>query len=99
MPLLQHRRKAPDDIDEALRGQIMAACKPWMEEAKSQVTTISAAFAKGQGIAEVRTMDHDNELSIDVKAEEPVNSASCDVKSAMNLSVCGKRLEYLATKP
>ena len=38
---------APDEIVEALRSQILAACKPWIEVAGSQVTTISAAFADG----------------------------------------------------
>jgi E3 ubiquitin-protein ligase DOA10 len=65
--------KAPEQVDEALRNQIMAACNAWIEEAQSQVTTIAAEFSRGRGLAEVRTMDFDVELSMDVEAEEPVN--------------------------
>lgn len=65
--------KALEQVDEALRNQIMAACKPWIEEAQSQVTKIIAEFSRGRGIAEVRTMDLDVELSMDIEADEPVN--------------------------
>lgn len=65
--------KALEHVDEALRNQIMAACKPWIEEAQSQVTKIIAEFSRGRGIAEVRTMDLDVELSMDIEADEPVN--------------------------
>lgn len=65
--------KALEHVDEALRNQIMAACKASIEEAQSQVTKIVAEFSRGRGIAEVRTMDFDVELSMDVEADEPVN--------------------------
>jgi hypothetical protein len=65
--------KAPEQVDEVLQNQIMAACKACIEEAQSQVTTIVAEFSRGRGIAEVRTMDFDVELSMDVEADEPVN--------------------------
>lgn len=64
--------KAPEQIDKALLRQITAECNSWIEEAKSQVTTIAAEFSRSRGIAEVRTMDFDIELSMDVVAEEPV---------------------------
>lgn len=83
---------APDEIVEALRSQILAACKPWIEVAGSQVTTISAAFADGLGIAEVRTMDDDIELSIDVEAEEPVNPAK-DCKLVL-MSVSSREVSF-----
>lgn len=65
--------KAPEQVDEVLQNQIMAACKACIEEAQSQVTTIVAELSRGRGIAEVRTMDFDVELSMDVEADEPVN--------------------------
>lgn len=65
--------KTLEQVDEALRNQIMAACKAWIEEAQSQLTTIAAELSRGRGLAEVRTMDFDVELSMDVEAEEPVN--------------------------
>lgn len=68
--------KAPEEIDEALRSQIMAACKPWIDEAQSQVTAVTSEFARGRGIAEIRTMDLDIALSVDVEVEEPVNPAT-----------------------
>ena len=64
--------KALEHVDEALRNQIMAACKASIEEAQSQVTTIAAEFGRGRGIAEVRTMGFDIDLSMDIEAEEPV---------------------------
>lgn len=84
--------RAPDEIDEALRSQILAACKPWIAEAGSQFTTISSAFALGLGVAEVRTMDHDIELSIEVEAEEPIKPAK-DCKLVL-MSVSSRELSF-----
>ena len=84
--------RAPDEIDEALRRQILSACKPWIEEAGSQVTIISSSFAKGLGVAEVRTMDHDIDLSIVVEAEEPINPAK-DCKLVL-MSVSSSELSF-----
>lgn len=78
--------RAPETVDETLRSQIMAACKPWIEEAESQVTTISAEFASGRGIAEVRTMDSDIALSIDVESEESVNPVKDSLLVLMSVS-------------
>lgn len=64
--------KATRQVDEALQSHIITACTTWIEEAQSQVTTIAAEFASGRGIAEVRTMDLDVELSMDFDAEDPV---------------------------
>jgi hypothetical protein len=64
--------KATRKVDEALQSHIITACMTWIEEAQSQVTTIAAEFASGRGIAEVRTMDLDVELSMDFDAEDPI---------------------------
>lgn len=76
----------PAALDDSLKRQIMASCKPWIERAQSDVTAIAAEFSKGQGMAEIRTLDLDIALSLDVEAEEPVNPAKDCILVLMSVS-------------
>jgi hypothetical protein len=87
--------RAPEAIDEALRSQIMGECKAWIEEAQSQVTTIATEFAGGRGIAEIRSMDFDIALSIDVEAEEPVNPVKDPMMVLMSVSLGAVSFQHM----
>lgn len=76
----------PAALDEPLKSQIMAACKLWIERAQSDVTAIAAEFSNGLGMAEIRTLDLDIALSLDVEAEEPVNPAKDCILVLMSVS-------------
>jgi hypothetical protein len=86
---------APEDVDEALRSQIVAASKRWIEEAQSQVTIVASEFARGRGIAAIRTMDLDIALSVDVEAEEPVNPAKDFKLVLMSVSFLEVRFQHM----
>ena len=64
----------------------MAACKPWIEQAQSDVTVIVSEFARGQGVAQIRTLDLDITLSLNVEAEEPVNPVKDSILVLMSVS-------------
>jgi hypothetical protein len=87
--------RTPEQFDEALRSQIMDEFKAWIEEAQSQVTTIATEFAGGQGIAEIRSMDFDIALSINVEAEEPVNPVKDAMMVLMSVSFSGVSFQHM----
>lgn len=87
--------RAPEEVQEKLRGQIMAACERLIEVAQSEVTAIATEFAGGRGIAEVRAMDTDIVLSINVEAEEPVNPVNDAMMVLMSVSFSGVSFQHM----
>jgi hypothetical protein len=61
----------------------------------AQVTTIATEFAGGRGIAEIRSMDFDIALSIDVEAEEPVNPVKDPMMVLMSVSLGAVSFQHM----
>jgi hypothetical protein len=78
--------RGPDEVSEELRNQIMDKCKPWIEEARAGLTAIADELDRGRGIAEIRSMDSDIALSIDLEAKEPVNPVKDSMMVLMSVS-------------
>lgn len=78
--------RGPDEVSEELRNQIMDKCKPWIEEARAGLTAIADEFARGRGIAEIRSMDSDIALSIDLEVKEPINPVKDSMMVLMSVS-------------